>query len=41
MPAFGDVLTKDQVAELVAYLKKQRAKVPKARVTPAGGAPAM
>lgn len=30
MPAFGDVLTGDQVAQLVAYLRKQRAKLPKA-----------
>ena len=29
MPAFGDVLTGDQIEQLVAYLRTQKAKAPK------------
>ena len=41
MPAFGDVLTEDQVAQLVTYLKKQKSKVPKTKAARAGGASGM
>ena len=37
MPAFGDVLTSDQVAQLVAYLRKQKSRLPKAVSTPGTG----
>ncbi len=39
MPAFGDVLTEDQVTQLVAYLRKQKAKTPKINTARASGAP--
>ncbi len=38
MPAFGDVLTGDQVAQLVAFLETQRAKPPRAKAAHAAGA---
>lgn len=41
MPAFGDVFQEDQVMELVAYLKQQKAKVLKSKAAHAGGAVGM